>query len=148
MPRLPLLAMCVLALGCFQDSSAARSKLLPFDYQTSFLSVRSCRLNVAHDNAYQAVFANSVGAEAYTIGSYPLPEGSVIVAEQHKDPSCNSLTGYDLMAKESAGYDATAGDWHWQKLDSNQRVLDDGRLKTCSSCHANPPCSDFLCSAP
>lgn len=142
-----VLLLGAMTAGCFQDSTAQRSTLLPFDYQTTFQPVRGCRLNLAHDNAYQVVFANAVGAEPYTSRIAPLPAGSVIVAEHHQDPTCSSLTGYTLMAKEGLGYDPPTDDWHWQKLDSNQRVLDDGRLATCSSCHAKPPCSNFLCSA-
>jgi hypothetical protein len=52
------------------------------------------------------------------------------------------------MAKEQPGYDSAAGDWHWQQLDANQRVQKDGHLQTCSSCHAQAPCSDYLCSPP
>jgi Cytochrome P460 len=139
---------CALVAGCFQDSSAQRSTFLPFDYQTSFLNVRACRLVAAHDNAYQIVYVNGTAADPYTTASYPLPAGSVVVAEQHQDPSCNSLNGYYLMAKESPGYDKASDDWHWQKLDNNQRVQQDGHLTACSSCHAKAPCTDFLCSPP
>ena len=134
--------------GCFQDSTAQRSTLLPSDYRTTWDSVRSCRQVVDHNKAYQIVFANSIAADPYTTGSYPLPAGSVVVAEQHQEASCSSLIGYDLMAKEDPGYDSASGDWHWQKLDDNQRVQQDGHLTACSSCHAKPPCTDFLCSPP
>jgi hypothetical protein len=148
-PRSVILAGAAVALAaCFQDSTPQHSTFLPLDYVSSFQSVRTCRAVTAHGLGYQRVLANSVGAAPYTTGSYPLPAGSVVVAEQHAEGSCNSLTGFYLMAKEPPGYDGTAADWHWQRLDANQRVLDDGRLRTCSSCHAQPPCADFLCSPP
>jgi hypothetical protein len=136
-----------LVAGCFEDSTAQHSAFLPLDYQTSFPAVRTCRAVADHGLAYQRVLANGVAALPYTSGSYPLPAGSVVLAEQHGDPSCGSLNGFYLMAKEP-GYDATHGDWRWQRLDANQRVLEDGRLTKCSSCHAQPACHDLLCSPP
>jgi hypothetical protein len=147
-----LVGPCLLLAGCFQDSTAQHSTFLPLDYQTSqsnpFQVVRTCRAVTQHNLAYQKVLANSVAAEPYVSASYPIPAGGVVVAEQHGDSSCNSLTGFYLMAKEKPGYDTASGDWHWQRLDDNQRVLEDGRLQTCSSCHAQPPCNDHLCSPP
>lgn len=138
----------LLLVGCFQDSTPQHSAFLPLDYQTSFLTVRTCRAVPAHGPGYQRVLANSVAAGPYTNGSYPLPQGSVVVAEQHDEGSCGSLNAFYLMAKEKPGYDNAAADWHWQRLDANQRVLEDGHLQKCSSCHAQPPCTDFLCSPP
>ena len=145
------LTVCLVGTGCFQDSTAQHSTFLPLGYQSTFQVVRTCRLAVAHSNQYQRVLADPIfAADPYTSGTYPLPAGSVVVAEQHgNDSSCNSLMGYYLMAKEKPGYDSAAGDWHWQELDVNQRIGQDGHLTTCSSCHAaQPPCHDFLCSPP
>ena len=137
-----------LVLGCFQDSTPQHTDYLPLDYQTTFPVVRTCRAVPAHGLAYQKVLANAVAAAPYTAGGSSLPEGSVLAAEQHNDPSCSDLTGIYLMAKAASGYDIAAGDWRWQRLDANQRVLEDGHLQECSSCHAQPPCSGFLCSPP
>jgi hypothetical protein len=144
-----LIAGPVLLLGCFQDSTPQHSTFLPLDYQTSFQAVRTCRAVAGHGLGYQRVLANVVAAAPYAGGSYPLPAGAVVVAEQHDDDSCGSLVGYYLMAKEKPGYDTPGDDWHWQRLDANQRVLEDGHLQKCSSCHApSPPCNDYLCSPP
>jgi glucose/arabinose dehydrogenase len=146
---LGLTLVACLGVGCFQDSTQQHSPFLPLNYQSTFQAVRSCRLNVSHTNQYQQVFANSIAADPYTSGTYPLPAGSVVVAEEHgSDPFCNNLIGYYLMAKEQPGYASTAGDWHWQELDSNQRIGQDGQLGTCASCHAKAPCLDYLCSPP
>jgi hypothetical protein len=134
--------------GCFQDSTPQHSNFLPLDYPKGFPVVRTCRVVTDHDFAYEKVLANAVAADPYIGGSYPLPEGAVVVGEQHGDPSCSSLSGFFLMAKAQPGYDSAGGDWHWQRLDSNQRVLEDGHLQKCSSCHAQPPCTDHLCSPP
>jgi hypothetical protein len=138
----------LLLAGCFEDSTAQHSTFLPLDYQSSFQSVRTCRAIVDHELAYGRVLANNVAAASYIVGAYPLAAGSVVVAEQHNDPSCSSLTGFYLMAKEKPGYDSASADWRWQRLDANQRMLEDGKLAKCSSCHAKPPCADYLCSPP
>jgi len=143
-----LAASAGLLAGCFQDSTAQHSAFLPLGYPTSFTQVRTCRAVADHGLAYERVFANDVAAGPYAAGLYPLPAGSVVAAEQHGDPSCTSLTGFYLMAKENPGYDPANHDWHWQRLDFNQRVLEDGRLTSCSSCHAQSSCNDYLCAPP
>ena len=148
MSRFLLLActMFFVESGCFQDSTPEHSTFLPLgDYPSKFLKVVNCRLNAGHDRRYQQVFANALAGDPYT--STPAP-GSVLVAEEHGDPSCGSLIDYKVMAKENPGYDSASGDWHWQELDTNQRVVKDGHLTACSSCHAQPPCSNFLCAQP
>ena len=134
--------------GCFQDNTAQRSSFLPLDYQTTFRPVRDCRQVVEHQNSYQKVLTNPVASDPYTTASYPLPVGSVVVAEQYgDDSSCGSLNGYYLMAKEKQGYDNAGNDWHWQKLDLNGRIEQDGKLQACASCHqAKCAASDYLCS--
>lgn len=150
MKQLPWLVVASVLLlgGCFQDSTPQHSTYLPLDYQSTFPIVRDCRLVVGHQNSYEKVLANPIGNEPYLTPSYPLPEGSVLVAEQHSEPSCSSLGGYLLMAKQKPGYDSSAGDWRWQRLDVNQRVEQDGKLTTCSSCHAKCLPADYVCSHP
>ena len=142
------LALAVLLGGCFQDSTPQHSEFVPLDYQSKLQEVRTCRPVPAHGLGYQRVLANDVAALPYTSSNYPLPAGSVVLAEQHNDPTCMSLDGFYLMAKENPGYDPDAADWRWQRLDMFQRVLEDGKLQTCSGCHALPPCHDFLCAPP
>lgn len=147
MKCLPAIVASVLWFGgCFQDSTPQHSSYLPLDYQSTFPVVRDCRLVVGHQNSYEKVFANPIANEAYLAPSYPLPEGSVVVAEQHGDSACNSLSGFLLMAKQSAGYDTSAGDWRWQRLDLNQRIEQDGKLQSCASCHAKCLPADYVCS--
>jgi hypothetical protein len=145
---LPALLVCT--IGCFQDSTPQRSQFLPLGARLSdeFPRVRQCRPNLGHgSDSYEQVLVNTVALAGYTSQSFPLPDGSVVLAELHRDPTCNSLSGFYLMAKE-AGYDPAHGDWHWQVLDVSERVSQDGRLSTCSSCHAKPPCNSYLCAPP
>ncbi len=147
--RFSIATLALLVGACFQDSTPKHSDYLPLDYQSKFRIVRTCRQISGHESNYQQVLAwPPAAADAYSLGTYPLPEGSVIVAEQHSDVSCGSLNGYYLMAKEKAGYDPAGANWHWQKLDINQRIEEDGKLGTCSSCHAKCAASDDLCAPP
>jgi hypothetical protein len=146
-------AALTLLCACFQDSTPQHSHFLPLSgsgqFPDTFPTVRDCRLVAGHENTYQKVLANAVASDPYTSAGYPLPTGSVVVAEQHgDDSSCNSLGGYYLMAKEPPGYDRSSADWHWQQLDANQRIEQDGKLQTCASCHSMCASSDYLCSAP
>jgi hypothetical protein len=52
------------------------------------------------------------------------------------------------MFKEAPGYDPTADDWHWQRLDDQRLVADDGRVQTCIGCHASCNRNDYTCSPP
>lgn len=146
--RWSCVAACLVGLGCFQDSTPSHSAFVPMDYQSSFQVVRACRAITVHSATYQRVLANATAADPYTTGSYPLPAGSVVVAEQHSDSSCTTLNAFYLMAKEQPGYDTTADNWHWQVLNDNQQVQQDGHLQTCISCHAQTTCNDYLCAPP
>ena len=75
-------------------------------------------------------------AELYERGPYPLPSGTLIIKEEFGDAGCTDLLGWTLMHKQPAGYDPRFGDWRWQRLDPRGKVLEDGRLPRCASCHA------------
>jgi len=134
--------------GCFQQDNNKVSQILPLD-RSSYVQVRSCRLNVQHGSKYIHVFANNSEAQqAYLAANCPLPQGSVIVAEESDKPDCSKITGYTLMFKDVPGYDPTADDWHWQQLDDQRGVLQDGRVQTCIECHSQCNLNDFTCSSP
>jgi hypothetical protein len=141
---LPLL----LVGGCFQQDKAGTSQILTSDPQTSYYQVRSCRLSSGHGSNYMVVLANALAESDYLSGGGPLPQGSVIVAVESDQADCSDLTGYTLMSKDVPGYNPTAGDWHWQRLDDQRDVLQDGRVQGCISCHTQCNRNDFTCSPP
>jgi len=145
--RRPLVLLLLLVLGgCFQQSGNNTSQLLPAEYQATYQVVRTCQLNVGHGSSHMVVYANADADSAYSAGSYPLPQGSMIVAVESDQADCSSLTGYSLMFKEPLGYNAVAGDWHWQKLDAQRDVLQDGRVQECITCHASCSEYDYTCA--
>jgi hypothetical protein len=129
--------------GCFEDTSSVKSAILPPDYQTQFLLARTCQAdtNNAHGQGYQIIRANALAMQGP-----PYAPGSVFVSELHRDPACTNLQAIHALAKEEPGYDPANGDWHWQRLSSLQRVLDDGKLAACATCHADCALSDRICS--
>ena len=142
-----LLATAVIA-GCPSDEPAAEP-LFAAEYASTFREVRSCRRSGDHDLAYVKVWADPVALEAYTTRAMPFPDGSVIVKEEFADPACTSLTGWTAMRRE-AGLDPDAGDWHWQRLETDRTVSDDGLVQRCRSCHMEcgvaPDGHDGTCS--
>ena len=93
-----LAAGTALLAGCFQDSTAQHSTFLPLDYQSTFQAVRTCRAVAGHGLGYQRVLANPAAAAPYTAGSYPLPAGAVVVAEEQ-----TAAVGRAKLAKRRAG---------------------------------------------
>ena len=132
--------------GCFQQSGPSTSKLLPSDGVASYQVARTCRLSVAHNSNYMVVYANALAQSDYLAGNYPLAQGSTIVTAETDQPNCNGITGYTLMFKDVPGYNASAGDWHWQKLDAQRDVLQDGRVPDCITCHASCSKYDYTCA--
>jgi hypothetical protein len=147
--RWPLLLLFFLLVGgCFQQDKNRTSQLLPLDYQQSYSLVRGCRLIRGHDANSIVVLANAEARADYVAGNSPLPQGSVIVAVESDKTDCSSVTGFTLMFKDVKGYDPTAADWHWQRLDDLRNVLDDGRVQACIGCHAQCQRVDYTCSPP
>jgi hypothetical protein len=124
------------------------SQILPSDYQTRYVPVRSCRLANGHGSNFITVLASPTAASDYLLGNSPLPQGSVIVAAESDRADCSTLVGYTLMFKDVPGYNPAAGDWHWQRLDDQRLVLEDGRVQGCISCHAQCNRNDYTCSPP
>jgi len=132
--------------GCFKQDSSRTSQILPSDYQTSFTLARGCRPVHGHVGNSITVEANATGALDYTQGVYPLPQGSVIAALESDQLDCSSVTGFTVMLKEAPGYNPAANDWHWQRLDDQRNVLEDGRIQSCVDCHASCSQYDYTCS--
>jgi hypothetical protein len=119
--------------------------------------VRGCRRSIDHDLAYIVVKTSPELADVYRAGPYPFPPGSLVVKEEFVDAACTGLQGWTLMRKEAAGYDAAAGDWRWQRLDSQRKVVAPGKqgqqdvkIRRCVACHSSVECRkrDFTCAEP
>jgi hypothetical protein len=146
-----LLLSLLLVGGCFQQDSNKVSQILPLEYQKTYRPVRNCRpIGIPEHRAkYIRVLANSVEAQdAYIAANCPLPQGSVIVAEESDKPDCSKVSGYSLMFKDVPGYDLAGFDWHWQQLDDTRTILQDGHVQECITCHTSCTLNDLTCSPP
>jgi hypothetical protein len=141
--RLWLAALVV--ASCAEVDDPHQGRVLPADYKSDFVEVRPCQSSIDHDLAYVVVRVRPELAEAYAGGPYPLPPGSLVVKEHYADARCTQTSGWSVMRKEGAGYDSAAGDWQWFRLDRNRRILEEGKVRRCSSCHAACGEHDLLC---
>jgi hypothetical protein len=158
-PRRPVVTGIAAALaaaltGCAEVDSFQPHQVIPPDYRTTFVQVRSCRSSVEHDLVHILVRTSPEVAPVYETGPLPFAPGTVIVKEEYSDSRCSQLTAYTVMKKEKPGTDPAGGDWRWYKVDNLDRILLQGAgTKRCSSCHANNcggshPARDFTCALP
>jgi hypothetical protein len=141
------------ASACCDDEpppAPPAESLLPADYQQSYPVVRSCRNSIDHDLRFIVIRALAGTEQQYETGPFPRPVGTILIKEEFSDRGCTDLVGWTLMRKEPSGYDATYGDWRWQRLDAARKVTEDGHLVRCASCHSFPDCKprDFACAEP
>lgn len=124
-----------------------------FDVQalTSYREARDCRNSIEHELRHVRVLVNELGAAAYDAldPSAPYPVGSQLVKLAYEDEACTKLVAYTAIEKRAPGSYPAAGDWHWQRLDADLRVVEDGAPAACVSCHRNS-CDhgyDYTCTA-
>jgi hypothetical protein len=120
----------------------------PEDYQSAYTLVRDCRTSTTHPSNV-TVHASPEAADDYMNGNYPLAEGSILVKTIHADLDCMTVDGYVVMQKGPPGTAPDSGDWIWQEVDENRKVLQSGTLQACISCHRS--CTngrDFTCTDP
>lgn len=134
------------------SEQTAFEPLFPADYAASYVEVRDCRRSGDHDLNYVRILADQAALEPYQKRSEPFPVGAVVLKVEHADEACGDITGYTAMRREETGYAPDAGDWHWQRLDRDRVVKDDGKIERCTSCHAlcgvPPDGFDWTCSIP
>jgi hypothetical protein len=151
-PPLTVALLVALLAACAPEGTpeVATLPLLPEGYPRGFVQVRDCRASVDHNLGRIVIKVESGLEERYERGPFPMPAGTVIVKEEFADPGCTETVGWTLMRKEAAGYDPRFGDWRWQRLDAARKVLEDGKVARCASCHAATACQarDFACAEP
>jgi hypothetical protein len=124
----------VLALGGCPTGDP--EPLVPEDYAATFVEVRDCRLSIDHELEHVRVLAPPDVAAVYTARAGDFGDGALIVKERHAADDCSDAPiGYAAM-RRGAGYWEVGGDWHWQLLDADFRVDEDGRVERCATCHA------------
>lgn len=167
------------ALAACHDSNAAGQKRdatvdheasvpLVFDvhFRDIYTQVRPCRFPGEHTglNGF-TVWVNDVGRDSFaSIWQTPpavsaVADGTVVVKELYTSQDCGAATiGHWVAMRKEAGFDPDHGDWHWQEVASQGKVLSDGRVDSCIQCHSGNDSScagyglaagrDYLCTAP
>jgi hypothetical protein len=146
--RMGCTVILALAAGCETPPSQPEAALFPPEYPATFTEVRGCRPSVEHDLRYVIIRVSAEAAAAYDQGPRPLPEGTIVVKEEYGDPGCAQLLAWTAMRKEPMGYFPAAGDWRWQRVNPARRVIEDGMLARCASCHRGCAANDFVCAEP
>jgi len=126
--------------------------VFPTNYRSVFAEVRDCRLGIEHGGVMFRVYANEIARDAYLDNQDPLPVGSVLVKEEFDGPGCtddSDLFQWRVMRKEAPGFDPDDGDWHWQRVLADRRVVEDTKA-SCIRCHRDPEClrRDYMCTEP
>jgi hypothetical protein len=146
------ISTCVGTWGCSDDAPQEPFQEPFFDVAevtSSWPKVRVCRLSIEHDAADIIVYASPEAETAYIEGIYPFPAGTVLVKAEYDNSACTELVQLTAMRKLAPGTASEAGDWEWQRVDSNGTVLESGSLMRCVSCHQG--CTngrDFACTDP
>lgn len=134
--------------GCSDDDSTSPPDSEPFfpeNFRDTYTIVRDARRSVDHPDSI-IVYCDPFNANAYVNGIYPLAEGAIVVKTRFESPAANTVTGYDVMAKGPSGTSPDGGDWIWQEIDANRRVIREGIIQDCISCHTACQDDDFLCT--
>lgn len=99
-----------------------------------------------HLHKYVSVFVNPIGREAMmTRGETKFPVGSMIVKEKLDSPDSKNPEMLTAMIKRSPGYNPESGDWEYIVLDgAASKIVEQGKLTRCSSCHKSYRHSDFV----
>ena len=128
----------------------AEGSLLTEALQARLVEVRPCRGSIEHPFSHVRVLVEAEQVERYDRGPFPFPTGALVVKQEYSDSDCRVPLGTTLMRKDAADYFPAFGDWRWQRLDGVGKVIEDGRLTSCASCHATTACRarDFVCSEP
>lgn len=138
--------------GGNDNATGGTQPIFSATYRTDFSVVRDCRFGIEHGGVMFRVFANEIAREAYLANQNPLPVGSILIKEEFNGVDCaddSQLFQWRVMRKESPGFDSDDSDWHWQRVVTERRVVEDTKA-TCISCHRAPACieRDYMCTEP
>lgn len=142
-------------LGCpappGDDGGLDADPIFPADVETAFTEARECRTSIDHDLRHFKVFTDALAQGPYANRDAPFPEGATVVKVEYADEGCTDVVGYTAMKKLAEGSDSNALDWHWQQTEADRRVLEDGSVQRCYTCHRTceaPEGWEHTCAVP
>ena len=115
-------------------------------------SAIACDINLGrresspHVRKYVSVFVNPVGREQMMTKRSPkFPIGTMIVKQKLGSPDSTEPELLTAMIKRAPGYNPENGDWEYLTLNgAATRIVEQGKLERCSSCHKSYDDSDFV----
>ena len=142
-----LLALCG-ALACTPSPEGDGGPVsdvepvFPADFAEQYTETRDCRGSHEHELRFIRVVVDDAALPIYQTFEGLYPPGATVVKLEYEDEGCQRLVGYTAMLRLEEGMYPEGRDWHWQKLDSERRVLEDGAPIRCIDCH------EFHCAPP
>jgi hypothetical protein len=141
-----------LAVGCGSGTETDDEPLFADDFAATYREVRSCRRSGDHDLNHVRIVVNATGHDTFVDRGGPFPVGTSVVKVEYADPDCMDLIGFTAMRRDAPGSHPESGDWTWQRLDADRKVVQSGNIPECVSCHAScgvpPDGHDWTCAAP
>ena len=96
-----------------------------------------------HRDYFLRVYVSRAGKK-FEEAKTPLPVGTVIVKEKLKTPEAKIPVLLTIMRKREHGYDPLHGDWEYAVADERRKVLEQGSIARCISCHETQKSTDYL----
>ena len=95
--------------------------------------------------AFCHVYVTQNGKGTMASGKGRYPQGAVLVKSKLASEKSNDPVLFTVMRKREAGYDPRNGDWEYAVLGGrSKRVLAQGRIESCISCHQKAASSDYV----
>ena len=95
--------------------------------------------------SFLTTYLNKSAAEAVNMKTGKLPDGSIVVKENYSPEK--KLAAITVMYRK-AGYNPEAGDWFWLKYGPDGKIMAEGKVAGCTSCHKAVEANDWLFTGP
>jgi hypothetical protein len=138
--------------GCGPEPEAGPEPVFPANAEAEWTELRDCRHSHEHELRFIRVFASPDAEDPYLALSpdVPYPVGARLVKLEYDDFECTNLLGYTALEKLPRGTAPAAGDWLWQRVGPDRKVLEEGAMPRCINCHqehCEPPLGyDLTCA--
>jgi hypothetical protein len=138
--------------GCGPEPDPGPDPVFPERPEAQWTELRDCRHSHEHELRFIRVFASPDAEASYLALSpeVPYPVGARLVKLEYDDAECTQLLGYTALEKLPPGTSTAAGDWLWQRVGPDRKVLEEGAMPRCINCHqehCEPPYGyDLTCA--
>lgn len=101
-----------------------------------------------HVDYYCEVHTNKKATETMQSGDGIYPVGSIIIKSKFAGENAEKPELYTIMRKMEKGYDEKHGDWEYAVVNGmGNRILAQGKIESCISCHKNYGSTDYVTRA-